>query len=289
MKMKACVIGLGQVGLPTALYIAEHGLEVWGYDISESTVEKAKSVEIEATTHWNKVPPADVYVICVNTVLVNNKPDMRAIFDVCEKIVRKNKSALVSVESTIVPGTCRKIHESVFKGNTSLIHVPHRYWVGAPLEHGVKQNRVIGAVNEKSLKQGLWFYEDQLEIPLYVASSIEVAEMSKIAENAYRFVQIAFAEELKIICEDLGMDFEDTRRACNTKWNIEILEARNGIEGHCLPKDIRYLASIGKNNFLIEGAVLIDNAYKRFLMKKKKTVITTPEYKTPRITESPRK
>jgi len=287
--MKVCVIGLGQVGLPTALYIARHGFEVEGYDIRESAVNSAKGVGIEATTRWNKVPTADIYVICINTALVSNRPDMTAIFDVCRKIVQKTKSSLVTIESTIVPGTCRKIHENVFRWNTTLVHVPHRYWASSPLEHGVKQPRVIGAVNEKSLERGLWFYGDQLEIPLYVASSVEVAEMSKIAENACRFVQIAFAEELKIICEDLGIDFEDTKRACNTKWNVEILEARNGIEGHCLPKDIRYLISIGKNNFLMEGAVLIDNAYKKFLIEKKKAAIKAPKYKTLGITETPQK
>ena len=275
MKMKVCIIGLGQVGLPTASYIAKHGFEVWGYDIRESAVNNAKGVGIEATTHWYKVPPANVYMICVNTSSVNNRPDMTSIFDVCEKIAQETRPWLVSIESTIVPGTCRKIHEDILGGDTPLIHVPHRYWAGDPLEHGVKQARVIGAVHEKSLERGLWFYRDQLEIPLYVTSSVEVAEMSKIAENACRYVEIAFAEELKLICEDLGINFEDTRRACNTKWNIEILEARNGIEGRCLPKDIRYLASIGKNNALIEGAMLLDNTYKRLLAQKKKAAIET--------------
>lgn len=287
--MKVCIIGLGQVGLPTASYIAKHGFEVCGYDIRESAVNNAKGVGIEATTHWHKVPPADVYVICVNTSLVNNRPDMTSIVDVCEKIAQKTRSSLVSIESTIVPGTCRKIHEYILGGDAPLIHVPHRYWSGDPLEHGVKQARVIGAVNEKSLERGLWLYRDQLEIPLYVTSSVEVAEMSKIAENAYRYVQIAFAEELKLICEDLGINFEDTRKACNTKWNIEILEARKGIKGQCLPKDIRYLASIGKHNALIEGAMLLDDTYKRFLAQKKKAAIEAPKYKMLGITKAPEK
>jgi len=192
MKMKVCVLGLGEVGLPTALYIADLVNDVWGYDISEKAVWKGRDSGINATTHWNEIPRADIYVVCVSTLLTENDPDITAIFDVCEKIAqRSDSSSLVSIESTVVPGTCRKISESIFKNSIPLIHVPHRYWVDDSKRHGVKQNRVLGAVDSKSLEKGLNFYKNFLEIPLHLAPSIEVAEMSKIAENAYRYVQIA--------------------------------------------------------------------------------------------------
>ena len=79
------------------------------------------------------------------------------------------------------------------------------------------------------------------------------------------------------------------QKSCNTKWNIEILEARNVIEGRCLTIDIRYLASIGKNNSLIEGAMLLDNTYKRILAQKKKAAIETPKYKMLGILKAPKK
>ena len=65
-----------------------------------------------------------------------------------------------------------------------------------------------------------------------------------------------------MICEELNLDFNEVRKACNTKWNIEILEARDGIEGHCLPKDIRYLASLTKYNILLNSAIKVDEKYR---------------------------
>jgi nucleotide sugar dehydrogenase len=230
--MKVCVLGLGEVGLPTAKYILSRGFEVYGYDVSSTAIERAKGEGVlEATEIWDEVPPTDVYVICVSTLLKGDAPDLSPVFDVCEKISKKASShSLISIESTIVPGTSRKIFENIFKQNVNLVHVPHRYWAGDPVKHGVKQLRVIGAVNQESLEVGIKFYRDVLEVPLHVCSSIEIAEMCKIAENAYRYVQIAFAEELKMICETLGLGFNEVREACNTKWNVEILEAREGIE-----------------------------------------------------------
>jgi nucleotide sugar dehydrogenase len=280
MKMKAGVLGLGQVGLPTALYMADRGIDVWGYDISEKAVRKGRNSGINTTTHWNEIPQIDIYVVCVSTSVIKNDPDLTAMFDVCEKINQKgDSSSLVSIESTVVPGTCRKIFESIFRNSISLIHVPHRFWPDDPKKHGVKQDRVIGAVDSKSLEKGLDFYRDFLGIPLHIAPSVEIAEMSKIAENAYRYVQIAFAEELSMICRQSGLVFKDVRKACNTKWNIEIPEARAGIKGHCLPKDIRYLSSISENNALMKSAILVDNKYQQWLKSKKQPArpVVAPE------------
>jgi UDP-N-acetyl-D-mannosaminuronate dehydrogenase len=92
--------------------------------------------------------------------------------------------------------------------------------------------------------------------------------MAKITENAYRYVQIAFAEELRMACEALGLDFNEVREACNTKWNVEILEAREGIGGHCLPKDIRYLSSLTIHNTLLKAAIKADEEYRKWLSEK---------------------
>jgi len=272
--MKVCVIGLGEVGLPTAKYCLDRGLRVYGYDINSNTVNRAKTFGLFAYNEWNKIPLVDAYIICVSTGFKRELPDLSPIFDVCEKIADKASfSTLVSIESTIIPGTSRKIYNKIFKRNVKLVHVPHRFWKGDPVNHGVKQLRVIGAVNNDSLETGLKFYQGILEIPLHIAKSIEVAEMCKIAENAYRYVQIAFAEELKMICEKLGLDFEEVRKASNTKWNIEILEARDGIGGHCLPKDVRYLASLSEYNILLRSAIEVDIQYRKWLKHRRKSEI----------------
>lgn len=270
--LKVVVAGLGQVGLPTAEYIKNRGLHVFGYDISEQAVLKARNRGIMATSSFQELPE-DVYIdiICVSTLLSHSEePDLSPVFDVCEKIAkRRSKPRLVSIESTIIPGTTRKIYEEIFNRNVAMVHVPHRYWSGDPVNYGVRQLRVIGAVNEESLRIGLSFYKDILDIPLYIVSSVESAEMSKIAENAYRYICIAFAEELRMICEEMGLDFDEVRKACNTKWNIDILEARDGIGGHCLPKDIRYLASLTEHNLLLKSAILVDEQYRKWISRHK--------------------
>jgi len=266
--LRVCVIGLGEVGLPTALYMKNNGFEVQGYDINVAAVERAERMGVRSTNNWFDTSPASIYVVCVSTGLKDLDPDMSQIFEVCSKIMDREKPNLVSIESTVYPGTCRKIHREIFHSNINLVHVPHRYWAQDPTNHGVRQLRVLGAVNMESLKIGLRFYKEKLKIPLHVVSSIEIAEICKIAENAYRYVQIAFAEELRMICEELRLNFNEVREACNTKWNIEILEARDGIKGHCLPKDTWYLSSLTKFNRLLRGAMDADQAYKTWLSKK---------------------
>jgi UDP-N-acetyl-D-mannosaminuronic acid dehydrogenase len=254
--MKVQVIGLGTVGLPTALHISKF-FETVGYDISMEAEAKAARHGLHVE---HSITPADVYVATVSTGLKpNGEPDMSAIYDVCGKIATLNRNALISIESTVSVGTCRKVAGKF--GLKHLVHCPHRYWAGDPVKHGVVQTRVLGALNEESLEKGKRFYFE-LGIPVHIVSSIEVAELSKIAENAYRFVQIAFAEELKMVCDELKLSFEEVRAACNTKWNVKILEARDGIGGHCLPKDIQYLACC-HNGPLLKSALITDLSYRR--------------------------
>lgn len=269
------MLGLGEVGLPTAKYIADKGIEVFGYDLKLEAVERAKMHGIlRASNEWQAIPPANIYIICVYAGLKDEKPDFSSIFDVCEKTNEKvlssssPEASLVSIESTVIPGVSRKVYEEIFRRRVNLIHVPHRYWACEPVRHGVKQRRVIGAVDDKSLKLGLKFYNETLKVPLHQVSPIEVAEMSKISENAYRYIQIAFAEELKMICEELGLNFNEVQNACNTKWNIKIPEARDGIKSHCLPKDAKYFASLTETAKTIKNAMLIDEIYQKWLLQK---------------------
>ena len=266
--MKVAVIGLGQVGLPVAQYIQRTGLEVWGIDINPSTVENlAKTEKFKVTDSWKNVPQVETYVVSVTTSQVNNDPDLSPVFDVCKKISENaNQSSLVAIESTIVPGTCKKIFETIFKKRIALVHAPHRYWPAEPEKHGVNQLRVIGGVNSESLKKGTNFYQDVLGIPMHVVPSAEVAEMCKITENSHRYLQIAFAEELKMICSRIGLDFSELRAAVNTKWNVDLPEARVGIGGHCLPKDIRYVTSLAHSKIL-ESAINVDKQYREWLAK----------------------
>ncbi len=270
-KMKVCVVGLGQIGLPVAQYAHAKGLEVYGYDISLTAVERVSKLEkFKVTSSWKDVPRVDAFIICVTTGQLNDRPDLSAVFDVSKKIAEKAKpSSLVSIESTIIPGTSKKIFADIFKGKINLVHCPHRYWADEPEKHGVNQLRVIGGVNPESLKAGLKLYKENFGIPLHTCPTVEVAEMCKITENSHRYLQIAFAEELKMICAKIGMNFDDLRAACNTKWNVDIPEARDGIGRHCLPKDIRYVTSLAPN-ILLTSAMNVDKEYREWLSKQKK-------------------
>jgi len=253
---KVCVVGLGTVGMPTAIHIRKRGFQVYGYDIKPKS-----SRDLTTAVNWQEVPSnVQVYIITVGTGWKENKPDASNVRNVCQMISKKNARALVCIESTVPAGTCRRIAKEC--ALDFLVHVPHRYWTENSIEHGVRQVRVIGAINDASLRKGLRFYR-QLDISLHVAPSIEVVELCKIAENAYRFVQIAFAEELRMICESNDVSFEEVRRACNTKWNIEILEARDGIKGSCLPKDTRYLKQLTDLSYTLDGAIATDELYQK--------------------------
>jgi UDP-N-acetyl-D-mannosaminuronic acid dehydrogenase len=101
-----------------------------------------------------------------------------------------------------------------------------------------------------------------------VCSSIEIAEMCKITENSHRYLQIAFAEELKMMCAKIGLNFDELRNALNTKWNVDLPEARDGIGRHCLPKDIKYVTSLAPSEIL-ESAMNVDKKYREWLSKQR--------------------
>jgi nucleotide sugar dehydrogenase len=268
-KPIVCILGLGQIGFPVAQYASTKGLEVYGYDINPAAIENALKSGVKASADWNDIPPVDVYIVSVTTGQNEGWPDLSAVFDVCKKVSKKAKSkALISIESTIVPGTSKKIFREIFKGKIRLVHVPHRYWADEPQKHGVNQLRVIGGVDKESTEAGKNLYSEIFGIPLHICKTVEVAEMCKITENSHRYLQIAFAEDLKMLCDRIGMSFEELRAAMNTKWNVDLPEARDGIGRHCLPKDIRYVTSLSPS-ILLDAAMKVDTQYREWLAAQK--------------------
>jgi UDP-N-acetyl-D-mannosaminuronic acid dehydrogenase len=105
-----------------------------------------------------------------------------------------------------------------------------------------------------------------LGIPMHPVSDIEIAELSKIAENAHRYLQIAFAEDLYLYCQANNINFSELRDAINTKWNVHILEPREGIGGHCLPKDTKMFLHSSKSikSKILQAAIEVDQDYRRY-------------------------
>ena len=261
--VRVCVIGLGTVGHPTAKRIKRYH-EVYGYDVDPS---KVRNRGYFATTQWEHIYDIDVFVICVNTWW-KEKPDMSAVRKVMEMIKEKSTpNTLVTIESTLSIGACREFFKEIFDGQIMLSCCPHRYWEKDSKNYGVAQLRVLGGVDDDSLEVSTSFYRS-IKVPIYVVPYVEIAEMSKLVENAYRFVEIAFVEELKGICEENNIDLEEIRMACNTKWNVDLLEARDGIVGSCLPKDIRILNHLASFAPLLQGAIKADIQYKGRLLRR---------------------
>jgi UDP-N-acetyl-D-mannosaminuronic acid dehydrogenase len=263
---KILIIGLGQIGYSNAEYMQSIGINVDGFDISKEAVQRALKngiIQNEATSFEGY----DYYVICVSTHLPTNMfiPYLDGVYELAKRLAIEGKAgALIGIDSTIPRGVSNKIKEIV-NHRLHVCHVPHRYYVHEKKDHGVNQTRVLGASDECCRKEAVSFYHDLLGVPLYPVSSIDVAELTKIVENSYRYLEIAFAEELKMMCDKIDIDFAELRQAINTKWNVKILEAQGGIGGHCLPKDSEMVIALGKdfiNCSLLETAKQIDRQYR---------------------------
>jgi UDP-N-acetyl-D-mannosaminuronate dehydrogenase len=172
-----------------------------------------------------------------------------------------------------------------------VVHAPHRWYALEEKEHGVNQLRVIGGVCDCCLNAGMQFYDAKhiqnlypspsfslsshhiinntknLEIPMHPVTEIEIAEITKVVENAHRYLQIAFAEELYLYCQANNMSFPELRDALNTKWNVNILEPREGIGGHCLPKDTKMFLQSSEyiRSKILAAATEADHEYKKYI------------------------
>jgi UDP-N-acetyl-D-mannosaminuronic acid dehydrogenase len=117
-----------------------------------------------------------------------------------------------------------------------------------------------------------------LSIPMHPVSSIEVAELTKIIENSHRYLQIAFAEELYLYCKSNNISFTELRDSLNTKWNVEIMEPRDGIGGHCLPKDTKMFINSSNTikSKILQAAIGIDEDYKQYIQRREEKSNTFP-------------
>jgi UDP-N-acetyl-D-mannosaminuronic acid dehydrogenase len=280
---KVLVVGLGQLGLPVAKYVRERGYDAYGYDISTTAMRIAEKASIKKADNFSEF---DVYILCVSTHRLGDifSPQIDGLWSVIEKISNEAKNgALLSIESTIPSGTSKKVFEAL-NHRLHVVHAPHRWYAAEEKEHGINQPRVIGGVCECCLKAGMEFYGDpkiyplsspqipndnngkrSLGIPMHPVTEIEVAEITKVVENANRYLQIAFAEELYLYCQANSLNFPELRDAVNTKWNVNILEPREGIGGHCLPKDTKMFLQSSKSirSRIVIAATEVDQDYRR--------------------------
>ena len=288
---KVLVIGLGQLGLPVAKYVKQRGFETLGYDMNSERMKQAeKNFGIKSIEQFDEI---DVFILCVSTHDPDDEytPYVDGLFELARKISKEAKNgSLVSIESTVPKGTSKKIFE-ILNHRLHVAHVPHRWYALEEEIHGVNQVRVIGGVSDCCLKTALQFYDRNNEvlefndstnnentsgnaqttavdlgIPMHPVSEIEIAELTKIIENADRYLQIAFSEDLYLYCQANNVNFGELRDSLNTKWNVKILEPRDGVGGHCLPKDTKMFLQSSRSikSKILMSAMEVDKEYRRF-------------------------
>lgn len=259
---KICVIGLGYIGLPTASILAKQGFKVVGVDVKKDLAKKLKrgqvdtsepGLEIQVKTviksgtlqPKTELEPAEVFIICVPTPLTDDhKADLSYVKDATESILpylRKNN--LVILESTVPPGTTREILAPILETNGLeagkdfyLAHCPERVLPGRILKELVENDRIIGGINLRSAQVAKEIYQTFVTGEIYLTDS-ETAEMTKLVENSFRDVNIAFANELSRICDHLDVDVWEVIGLANKHPRVNILSPGPGVGGHCTAVD----------------------------------------------------
>lgn len=260
------VIGLGYIGLPTALMLASHGVDVVGTDYNKELVdtlnagkttfeekgldelfESAVTAGITFTTEYQKT---DIYIISVPTPYnsFSKKIDacyvnsaVKEVMNVCDK------GATVVIESTVSPGTIDKFVRPIIEENgfiigkdINLVHAPERIIPGNMVYELLHNSRTIGAddpqIGEKIKKVYSSFCLGDI-----VVTDIKTAEMTKVIENTFRAVNIAFANELAKICRHDDMDVYEIIKICNMHPRVNILQPGPGVGGHCISVDPWFL------------------------------------------------
>ena len=260
------VIGLGYIGLPTALMLAAHGVEVIGTDYSMHLVgtlnegkttfkeegldelfNSALKAGIRFTTEYQAT---DTYIVSVPTPYdkFSKKVDPSYVIRAIQEILKvSEKGALIVIESTISPGTIDQFIRPVIENaglkigiDIHIIHAPERIIPGNMIYELLHNNRTIGAdeieVGEKVKRLYASFCLGEI-----IVTDIRTAEMTKVVENTYRAVNIAFANELAKICRHDNMDVYEIIRICNMHPRVNILQPGPGVGGHCISVDPWFL------------------------------------------------
>ena len=246
------VIGLGYIGLPTALMMASHGVEVIGTDYNKELVDtlnagKTTKAGIKFTTEYQNT---DVYIVSVPTPYdkFSKKVDACYVVEAVKDVMKVcHKGATVVIESTVSPGTIDKFVRPVIEENgftigqdINLVHAPERIIPGNMVYELLHNNRTIGAddkaVGEKVKELYSSFCQGEI-----VVTDIRTAEMTKVVENTFRAVNIAFANELAKICRHDNMDVYEIIKICNMHPRVNILQPGPGVGGHCISVDPWFL------------------------------------------------
>lgn len=288
MQAKVVTVGLGYIGLPTSALIANSGIAVHGVDISQHVVDTinagkihivepeldqavAKAVKEGFLQAGTKPIAADTYLIVVPTPFKgDHQPDISYVQSATEGIIPLLKEGdLYIIESTSPVGTTEKMMDLVLSrrpeltGKVHFAYCPERVLPGNVMYELVHNDRVIGGVDEESTQKALTFYGQFVKGELH-ATNARTAEMCKLTENASRDSQIAFANELSLICDKAGINVWELIRLANKHPRVNILQPGCGVGGHCIAVDPYFLTA----DFPMESRMIAQaretNNYKSF-------------------------
>ncbi|WP_428741968.1 UDP-N-acetyl-D-mannosamine dehydrogenase [Tenacibaculum sp.] len=285
---KVVTIGLGYIGLPTSALIANNQIPVHGVDISQHVVDTinagkihivepdldqavAKAVEEGYLKADTKAVGADTYLIVVPTPFKGkNEPNISYVQAATEGIIPLLKEGdLYIIESTSPVGTTEKMMELIFtqrpelEGKIYLAYCPERVLPGNVMYELVHNDRVIGGVNTTSTEKALAFYKQFVKGELH-ATNARTAEMCKLTENSSRDVQIAFANELSLICDKADINVWELINLANKHPRVNILQPGCGVGGHCIAVDPYFIVSDYPMESKIIGTAREVNNYKSF-------------------------
>lgn len=273
--LKICVIGLGYIGLPTAAIVASRKMVVTGVDVNLEVVETINSGKIHIIEPdldiivravvsdgylkaSNKPQAADIFLIAVPTPLKDDyQPDLSYIFSAVQSIADVlKKGDLVILESTSPVGTTEQLARwlmalrqdltfPLMHGDNADVHVaycPERVLPGRVLYELVHNDRIIGGLTDVCAQKAVTFYQCFVTGQCIITSA-RTAEMCKITENSFRDVNIAFANELAMVCDELDIDVQALIRLANRHPRVNILRPGPGVGGHCIAVDPWFIVS----------------------------------------------
>lgn len=286
--MKACFMGLGYIGLPTAIITAKHGISVTGVDINLKVVERTnagklhiiepgledllKEVVLSGGLHASTQPEiCDAYFMVVPTPFNDHhEPDISYVKTATQTVIPLLKEGdLYIIESTSPIGTTEAMAEIIFAERPELenkIHIaycPERVLPGNIVYELIHNDRVIGGLTPEATEKAIGFYAQFVKGTLHKTDA-RTAEMCKLTENASRDVQIAFSNELSLICDKAGINVWELINLANKHPRVNILQPGSGVGGHCIAVDPYFItADFPVESKLISAARAINN-YKSF-------------------------
>ena len=286
--MKACFMGLGYIGLPTAIIAAKHGIEITGVDINPRVVEMTNAgklhilepgmeemlrevVQAGTLKACSAPETSDAYFMVVPTPFKgNHEPDVSYVEAATRAVLPFLKEGdLYVIESTSPVGTTERMARIIFaerpelEGRIYIAYCPERVLPGDVIYELVHNDRVIGGINPESTEKAIEFYSQFVQGALH-KTNCRTAEMCKLTENSSRDIQIAFANELSLICDKAGINVWELIRLANRHPRVNILQPGCGVGGHCIAVDPYFItADFPAESRLIADAREINN-YKSF-------------------------